>query len=132
MNRHYLFAVILMSILSAPVAAAPKPEEDRNVNVPTSENPVIRKLENPDMPARESIPDIDKTGDTKPVPRPAEVKEQPHLFINIDTNKDGHISREEFNVTGDAAKFPLADKDGNGMISEDEFNAYYNEQSKSR
>jgi Ca2+-binding EF-hand superfamily protein len=52
-------------------------------------------------------------------------------MMEMDTNKDGVISREEF-LTGHKAKFSDADTNGDGQVTKDEFVAHWDRKEAER
>ncbi len=57
----------------------------------------------------------------------AEPSRQEHSFADLDTDKDGRISRSEFAAghSGKDAMFPGIDRNGDGFIGKDEFDAHH-------
>ena len=85
-----------------------------------------------DTPQEEAIEEGAPAGDRADVIGDGEIFDEPGEpdadvlgdgFVSYDTDGDGMISEDEYNIGMGDDQFTVYDTDGDGMVSEDEFNA---------
>ncbi|HWU52359.1 MAG TPA: hypothetical protein VN153_06030 [Tahibacter sp.] len=83
-----------------------------------------RAQQNPENPEERTMPPSRKPLDPLTEERQSDTATK--SFEQLDTNKDGKLSKDELGAGKEASiDFSRLDRDGDGMISRDEWNAYW-------